>query len=124
LAFSYFDLKQPAAALSDEIAQRLTSNNFMIFQYATLVGGIIVQPFFTQYQETKTWNVNDPWGWMVFSVIVGLVVFPAVYRRAFDSEKPLFVQLCTIFVAGLGWQSLLTTAIKLTPVAVAAPGAH
>jgi hypothetical protein len=34
------------------------------------------------------------------------LIFPGVYKSAFDPGKPLFVQLCAIFTAGVGWQSL------------------
>jgi hypothetical protein len=81
-------------------------------QYLALVLGIIVQPFLTAYQQTGAWHVNGLVGRIVFALITGLIVFPAVYRRAFDPEKPLFVQFCAVFAAGMGWESLLKTAVK------------
>ena len=49
----------------------------------------------------------------VISTLAGL---PAVYKRTFDAEKPLIIPLCTIFVAGLGWQGLIKTAGKFVGV--------
>jgi hypothetical protein len=34
-----------------------------------------------------------------------------VYKNAFDPDKPIVVQLCALFVSGLGWQSLFQTAV-------------
>ncbi len=116
LTSKYFNLKTPI------ITGAVSSNNYMILQYGVLVLGIVVQPFFSRYQEMKSWNVGDPWGWLLFSVIVGVIIFPAVYKRAFDQGNPVFVQLCAIFVTGLGWQSLLTTAVKLSPASAVVPG--
>jgi hypothetical protein len=85
-------------------------------QYLTLVLGIVVQPFFAAYQQSGQWNFNGITGRVLFAAIVGLVVFPAVYKRAFDPDKPLFVQLCAIFAVGMGWESLLRTALKVAGV--------
>lgn len=79
-------------------------------QYLTLVLGISVQPFFEAYQRTSRWDVNGPVGRLVFALIVGVLIFPSVYKGAFDPDKPIFTQLCAIFAAGMGWQSLLHTA--------------
>jgi hypothetical protein len=79
-------------------------------QYLTLVLGITIQPFFEAYQQTAHWEVSGAIGRFAFAIIVGLLIFPSVYRGAFDSEKPIFTQLCAIFAAGMGWQSLLHTA--------------
>lgn len=85
-------------------------------QYLTLVLGIVVQPFFAAYQQTGQWNFNGITGRVLFASIVGVVVFPAVYKKAFDPDKPLFVQLCAIFAVGMGWESLLRTALKVAGV--------
>jgi len=85
-------------------------------QYLALVTGILIQPFFTSYQQTGTWNFVGVTGRILFAVIVGVAIFPAVYRRAFDPAKPLFVQLCAIFAVGMGWESILRTTLKATGV--------
>jgi hypothetical protein len=45
-----------------------------------------------------------------------VLIFPAVYRNAFDPQKPLFVQLCAIFASGVGWQGLLDAVTKASGV--------
>jgi hypothetical protein len=83
-------------------------------QYLTLVLGITIQPFFEAYQKTSHWEINGPIGRVVFALIVGVLIFPSVYKGAFDPDKPIFIQLCAIFAAGMGWQSLLHTAATAT----------
>jgi hypothetical protein len=46
---------------------------------------------------------------------MAIAILPAVYKNAFDPDKPMLVQLCALFSSGLGWQSLFqagATAIK------------
>lgn len=85
---------------------------FPVLQYLVLVLGIVIQPFFANYQATHNWNFAGFWGWLLFSVIAGLAILPGVYKNSIDPEKPLLVQLCVLFVAGMGWESLLSTAIS------------
>ena len=84
-------------------------------QWSALFAGILIQPFFQAYQasSTHTWSFNGFGGWTLFALITSVVIFPAVYKKAFDQDSPALVQLAPIFTAGLGWQSLLTTAIKI-----------
>lgn len=84
-------------------------------QYVALALGILVQPPFEHFRNTNPhqWDLSSiTWGWVVFAIFVGTVIFPAVYKAAFDPTKPIFVQLCAIFTSGLGWQALLQTAVK------------
>ncbi len=83
----------------------------VIPQYLALVLGIAVQPYLSAYQKSHAWNVSGWQGWLVFAFLVGLVVFPAVYKKTFDPQSPLFLQFCAIFAAGMGWQSLFATAM-------------
>jgi hypothetical protein len=85
------------------------------FQWMALFGGILIQPFFQAYQASANhqWSFDGFGGWTLFALITSVVIFPGVYKRAFDQDSPVLVQLAPIFTAGLGWQSLLTTAIKL-----------
>jgi len=79
-------------------------------QYIALVLGILVQPYFASYQVTGTWAWSGLIGRLLFSAICGFAVLPGVYKSAFDPDKPIVVQLCLLFVAGLGWESLLAAA--------------
>jgi len=82
-------------------------------QWSALFAGIAIQPFFQAYQAHHSWSFEGVGGWTLFALITSIVIFPGVYKRAFDQDSPVLVQLAPIFTAGLGWQSLLTTAIKL-----------
>jgi hypothetical protein len=81
-------------------------------QYVALVLGIILQPYVQIFQATGEWHAIGWLGRIIPALVIGLVILPAAYRRSFDSTTPGFVQWCTIFVAGMGWQSLLVTAVK------------
>lgn len=111
----YFDLGSGSDPKSGRGASRSRSLHWLP-QYATLVLGIVVQPFFAAYQQNAQWNFSGIGGRVLFASIVGIVVFPAVYKNAFDADKPLFVQLCAIFALGMGWESLLRTAMKVAGV--------
>ena len=50
-------------------------------------------------------------GRTAFALLMAIVLLPAVYKNAFDPDKPMLVQLCALFVSGLGWQSLFQTAV-------------
>jgi len=84
----------------------------MFLEYLALVLGIFVQPCLANYQKTGAWSLAGWSGWAIFAIIVGLLIFPAAYNNAFAPTKPLFVQLCAIFAAGVGWQSLFETVGK------------
>jgi len=83
-----------------------------IGQWFALFAGVTIQPFFQNYQTTHEWVWEGISGWTLFALITSFVIFPAVYKSAFDPGKPVMVQLAPIFTAGLGWHSLLATAIK------------
>jgi hypothetical protein len=111
----YFDLQSRArgrAKLEGRKADGGGDSLTVYPQYFALVGGIIAQPYFEQYQQTKSWalDLGAAGGWIAFAVIVGLLVFPSVYRRSFDAGQPKFVQFCAIFASGMGWKTLLDTA--------------
>jgi hypothetical protein len=118
----YFDLGSIARARRkafaiDESAEQRSIHWFP--QYLALVAGILVQPFFQKYMATGQWDLKGFWGWAAGSAVVSAMAFPGVYKRTFDAERPLFVQLCVIFTAGTGWQTLVSTALKAAGVAAA-----
>lgn len=113
----YFDLVseyRPMGSRAVKGAARL----HWLPQYLALLAGIVVQPFFLRYMTEKHWNMSGFWAWLVASSIIGVMAFPGVYKDSFDATKPLFVQLCVIFTAGTGWQSLVSTALKATGAAL------
>jgi hypothetical protein len=87
-------------------------------QYLALILGIIIEPFLHHYTEHGAWSIDlsTVIGRIIFGVIIGAIVFPGVYKSAFDPSKPLFVQLCAVFSAGIGWQSLIEGGSKLTGI--------
>lgn len=84
-------------------------------QWLTLLAGIIIQPYLESYKATGSWDfqIADFWGWLLFSVIVAFIIFPSIYKKAFDPEKPLAVLLAPIFTAGIGWEAIFGTVVKL-----------
>jgi len=102
--------------VSEVKGRRNKSPSHWVPQYISLILGILIQPFFAAYQQTGNWNFAGFSGRILFALIVGLAIFPAVYKSAFDPDKPLFVQLCAIFAAGMGWESLLKTALKVSGI--------
>jgi hypothetical protein len=106
---NYFDLRQ------ERIAQVTgTQKHYVAPQYFTLVIGVVAQPFLDWYIQHGSWEVE--WegllGRLVFGCLVGIAIFPGVYKNSLDNSSPLFPQLCTIFTGGLGWQTLFASAVK------------
>ncbi len=110
--FGYFDLGSEIRTKYDRgQTGRGGNNNIHYFlQYLALVMGIFVQPFLEKFRQTGQWNFEGFWGWILFAIIVGLIIFPAVYKTAFDAKNPRIIQLCSIFGMGMGWESLISTA--------------
>jgi hypothetical protein len=96
---NYFDLQ--AKWRGTPAAQGGGQDLSVMPQYAALVLGVLVQPFFEHFRTTGEWNVNmaSLLKWGAFALLVGLIIFPSVYRKAFDPGQPKFVQFCVIFVA-------------------------
>lgn len=84
-------------------------------QYLALLLGITIEPYLHHYIEHAAWSVDigTVIGRIVFGAVVGAMLFPSIYKSAFDPSKPVFVQLCAIFSAGIGWQSLIQGGGKL-----------
>jgi hypothetical protein len=105
----YFDLQASSRTTTPEAHKGGGPNLPVIPQYIALVLGIIVEPFLNHYIAFGEWSVDvsRALGRVIFGLILGIMIFPAVYKRTFDPGKPLFVQFCTVFAAGIGWQSLV-----------------
>jgi hypothetical protein len=87
-------------------------------QWVALLLGVLIQPFFQGFRTTGHWSFASSWGWVLFALIASFILFPAIYRRAFDAGKPVIVLLAPIFTAGLGWESMLGTILKAATQAV------
>jgi hypothetical protein len=109
----YFDLQSDRRPQTLEAQAQAQGQDFpTVPQYCALVLGIFVQPFLAEFQKTHVWNLAGWSGWIIFSAIAGIIIFPLIYKNSFDRNSNLFVQLCAIFVSGLGWQSLLQTVLR------------
>jgi hypothetical protein len=83
-------------------------------QWLALLAGIYIQPALTDFRRTGQWNFAlAGWQWFLFSAIVAIVIFPSVYRAAFDDKRPWLVHFAPIFTAGLGWEALFGAAVKI-----------
>jgi hypothetical protein len=107
---SYFDLL--AGFAERRIAgSRIPERPPILPQYLALAAGVVSGPFLNQFIQERTFDIERAFGSnLLFGLIAALVVFPVVYRNAFDPERPIFVQLCAIFASGIGWQSLFQAA--------------
>src|SRR5438046_1297544 len=66
-------------------------------QYLALLAGIVTQRFFQEFMTSGKWTPTGFWAWLLAACIIAIMIFPGVYKKAFDPERPLFVQLCVIF---------------------------
>lgn len=77
-------------------------------QYGAVALGVLADPMIRSYVESETFSL-DLWGLPArtgFALLMAILLLPAVYKNAFDPEKPILVQLCALFTSGAGWQSL------------------
>jgi hypothetical protein len=120
----YFDLQSRqrpprqarAAASADrahapEIAKRAHAP--VLPQYVAVALGVLADPLLRNYiaSDAFKFDLTGFPGRTVFALLMAIVLLPAVYKNAFDPDKPILVQLCALFVSGLGWQSLFQTAV-------------
>ncbi|MEQ8905121.1 hypothetical protein [Ekhidna sp.] len=84
-------------------------------QWLALFLGVLTQPFFSYFRENGTINWGEAYSspaFLIFSLIIATVLFPAVYRSSFDNQRPKFVQVIPIFTAGLGWETMIDSVIS------------
>jgi hypothetical protein len=118
----YFDLQsrqrppKPSGAKLPSGAARMAGTDHhhapVLPQYAAVAAGVLVDPLLRSYIDSETFNF-DFWSFLAragFALLMAILLLPAVYKNAFDPDKPLLVQLCPLFTSGVGWQSLFQTA--------------
>jgi len=81
-------------------------------QYLALAAGVAAEPFVHRLIAHRPLDLSGMWEQILFGLLIALIVFPGVYRNAFDPERPIFVQLCAILASGIGWQSLFQAATQ------------
>lgn len=107
---SYFDL---ARNVRPSVVGRSTETKPAVLpQYLALAAGVFAEPLLHSYIAERSFGLNwgEAWQQLLFGLIAAVVIFPGVYRSAFDPERPFLVQLCAIFASGIGWQSLFQAA--------------
>ncbi len=114
--FSIYDTDKPTLT-PQQVSSVIPRRPGAFFQWLALLLGVIVQPFYAYYKEhagvVELGAIyNNPW-FIAFAVIVALIAFPAVYRRAFDTDRPNWVQMIPIFTAGIGWQTIVDVAVEV-----------
>ena len=118
----YFDLQSrqrsvtpksvTAAPRTKHAAEPSAKHAPVLPQYAAVAAGVLVDPLLRSYIDSETFNF-DFWSLLAragFALLMAILLLPAVYKNAFDPDKPLLVQLCALFTSGVGWQSLFQTA--------------
>jgi hypothetical protein len=77
-------------------------------QYGAVTLGVLADPVLRQYIETKSFaiDLSTVAAGTAFALLMAIAILPAVYKNAFDPDKPILIQLCALFASGLGWQSL------------------
>lgn len=94
----------------------------MLSQYGAVTLGVLVEPFL---HDTVASNLNvDVWRILVrtvFALLIAIVLLPALYKNAFDPDKPILVQLCMLFMSGVGWQCLFQSATAAVQGPIATP---
>jgi hypothetical protein len=79
--------------------------------YGTLVFGNVASSFLDSYRAGQSWRPDVLS--LVFAFIVGLVLLPgAIDTQKMNGEKEELVQFATVFTYGIGWQTLLSSAIR------------
>jgi hypothetical protein len=118
----YFDLQSPRRPSPGGADRTARTRNFtagpraqhapVLPQYGAVAAGVLVDPLLRSFIDSETFNF-DFWSFLAragFALLMAILLLPAVYKNAFDPDKPLLVQLCALFTSGVGWQSLFQTA--------------
>lgn len=114
----YFDLhspagtvrpaRGPAASAKTRAAAPTAAHAAVLPQYGAVALGVLADPLLRNYIETKSFalDISGIAAGTGFALLMAIAILPAVYKNAFDPDKPILIQLCALFASGLGWQSL------------------
>lgn len=84
-------------------------------QFLAIALGIFAQPLAAQLRRGSDPTIDfsfASFGWLVGSVVLAIIVFPAAYRPQAPSPQPGWVQFCVLFGAGVGWQATFDTVVQ------------
>ena len=112
---SYFDLQSERRSVTPRRAAGKTDAKHepVLPQYGAVALGVLADPLLRSYIDSQIFNF-DFWSLLArsgFALLMAILLLPAVYKNAFDPEKPILVQLCALFTSGVGWQSLFQAAV-------------
>jgi hypothetical protein len=106
---NYFDLRTAVESLvpkrgavkraASETAEKHAA---VLPQYGAVALGVLADPLLRNYIETHNFALDFAGvaGRTGFALLMAIALLPAVYKNAFDPDKPL-VQLCALFASGL-----------------------
>ena len=115
---SYFDLRSPtgtvrparppAASAEKRAAAPTVEHAAVLPQYGAVTLGVLADPLLRNYIETQSFTLDFAGiaARTGFALLMAIALSPAVYKNAFDPDKPILIQLFALFASGLGWQSL------------------
>jgi hypothetical protein len=114
----YFDLRSPAGTVrpgrgpavsaAKRAAAPSAEHAAVLPQYGAVTLGVLADPLLRNYIETQSFTLDFAGiaARTGFALLMAIALLPAVYKNAFDPDKPILIQLCALFASGLGWQSL------------------
>jgi hypothetical protein len=115
----YFDLRSstgiltpargPASSTKKRVAAAPAAKHAAVLpQYGAVTLGVLADPLLRNYIDTKSFalDISGIAAGTGFALLMAIAILPAVYKNAFDPDKPILIQLCALFASGLGWQSL------------------
>ncbi|MCU0286076.1 MAG: hypothetical protein MUF15_06720 [Acidobacteria bacterium] len=113
--FRLFDSKQVKereAAVAANAPGTSHPTLWNIAHFFCLLLGIASYPFVIAFQNGKLASFTISIPLIFFSFIVAAAIFPAVFKKTFNTTDPGFIQLCVTFTSGIGYQSLFLSALN------------
>ncbi len=109
----YFDLQSERRSATPRRAAGKTDAKHapVLPQYGAVALGVLADPLLNIEKQTLNFDFAGLPGRTAFALLIAIVLLPALYKNAFDPDKPLLVQLCALFTSGVGWQSLFQAAV-------------
>ncbi|MBN1485468.1 MAG: hypothetical protein JXA37_12175 [Chloroflexia bacterium] len=108
----YFNLSvAPGAGIHTIVAEPIPWQ-WQLALYGALIVGILANGYLAAVRSKRRYRFS--WQRFLVSVIVGIVIFPAIYQGAqANLGQPSTVQLALIFASGLGYESLFSGIVSL-----------
>jgi len=78
--------------------------------------GVFIQPYMAEFRANRHWHFTGSWEWFLFSILIGIIIFPTIYKEGFNTRQPWFVLIGPSFTAGLGWESIFGTVVKAASI--------